>query len=118
GHIVKDCLKHDKENDQINKGVTFNNVNIYLVEFTETKSDESSEYLKVELVGNDSCGDIRVFSKRKRGKDNNEPATSINKRGKILKVVYENEKLKCYNYMMYIPFSKLTSETDILKKIS
>ncbi|CAG8798129.1 29689_t:CDS:1, partial [Racocetra persica] len=46
GHIVKDCSKHDKENDQINKGITFNNADICLVEFTETKFDESGEYLK------------------------------------------------------------------------
>ncbi|CAG8718986.1 34719_t:CDS:1, partial [Racocetra persica] len=64
-HIVKNCPNQNKGESQTNKAITFNNTNIRLVEFTEKGSTISGKYLKVELLDDDECGDIKAFGKRK-----------------------------------------------------
>ncbi|CAG8672505.1 33496_t:CDS:2, partial [Racocetra persica] len=69
GHIVKDYSKYDKENDQTNKDIIFNNTNVFLVEFTQISPKKSDEYLKIKLLDDDSYSNIQVFDKRKRDDD-------------------------------------------------
>ncbi|CAG8480524.1 22854_t:CDS:2 [Gigaspora rosea] len=89
GHIVKDYPKR-KGNDQTNKGISFNNADVRLVEFTEMKSGEVGEYLKVELLEEIEYDDVRAINKRKRTEDVNEVTPQHVKRGKVQVIEQEN----------------------------
>ncbi|CAG8711231.1 11682_t:CDS:2, partial [Cetraspora pellucida] len=52
-----------------NKGIMFNNADVRLVEFREKGNRNKKEYLKVELLDENECSDIRAFVKRKRKDD-------------------------------------------------
>ncbi|CAG8838434.1 31212_t:CDS:2, partial [Racocetra persica] len=66
-----------------NKGIMFNNADVRLVEFREKGNRNEEEYLKVELLDKNECGDIRVFRKRNRKDDINEVMEPSVKREKI-----------------------------------
>ncbi|CAG8628461.1 14032_t:CDS:2, partial [Ambispora leptoticha] len=95
GHIVKNCPNRNKGETQTNQGITFNNADVRLVEFTEKRPTNGAEYLRVELLDKDECGDIRAFDSRST-----------------------NEKPSSRENVMYIPFAELSDELDLLKKLA
>ncbi|CAG8616767.1 6322_t:CDS:2, partial [Cetraspora pellucida] len=78
---------------QPNRNITFDNADVRFVEFTEKDSTDSSEYLKIELLGEDKCSNIRAFSKRKRKDDIDEVLEPLGKKGKVEEVKHEHETI-------------------------
>ncbi|CAG8744151.1 32656_t:CDS:2, partial [Racocetra persica] len=57
----------------------------------KTSSKKNDEYLKIELLNENECGDVQVFGKRKRENDVNE-TIPLNKKEKIREATHDNEK--------------------------
>ncbi|CAG8582211.1 25160_t:CDS:2 [Cetraspora pellucida] len=87
----KELPNQNKSTSQINKGITFNNADICLVEFTEKGSMNSSKYLKVELLDVNEYCNVRVFGKRKR---NDDALKQLNHLKKEKKLICVSRKIK------------------------
>ncbi|CAG8677367.1 20583_t:CDS:2 [Cetraspora pellucida] len=113
---IKDISKR-QNNSQAKRGIIFDNADIHLVEFTEKGPMTGNKYLKIELLNENGCCNIRLFGKRKRKNAVSKTMQPIRKRRKVKETICENGPRSCEN-IMYIPFVKLSDKLDLLKKLS
>ncbi|CAG8781658.1 17349_t:CDS:2, partial [Racocetra persica] len=76
------CLDQEGQlnDDLANKNIKFNNADIYMVEFIEASSENSDEYLMVEVINDNITHNLRPVGKRKR------------ENGELGKYLYKKEK--------------------------
>ncbi|CAG8848699.1 12479_t:CDS:1, partial [Racocetra persica] len=61
--------------------------------FTEKHPTNGAEYLKIELLSEDECSDVRAFGKRKRNNNVIETIEPLGKRGRVEEPRQGNEGL-------------------------
>ncbi|CAG8464621.1 12145_t:CDS:2, partial [Racocetra persica] len=96
-------------NERIKKAI----INDERIEKADNGNDD--KYLKVELLDEGECEDVRIFRKRKRKNDTIEVIEPLAKKGKVQELKPINEKINLCENMMYIPFAELSDDLDLLK---
>ncbi|CAG8646350.1 11552_t:CDS:10, partial [Ambispora leptoticha] len=76
------------------------------------------EYLKIKLLNEDECGDIRAFGKRKRNNYNVAVFIPSRKKEKVNENKRKGQQVKSRENMIYILFTELADELDLLKRLS